>query len=96
MADDAGDARGWSAVHFLIRVDGTTQFGFWNMASIQNQFSFSPYANTWVQVATAYNSTTQTITTYVNGTLMDTDTYNPAIDPGETPNLAGAPAITSH
>lgn len=51
-------------VHWLIKPSGNAEFGFWADAA-QNKFDISSYAGQWVFVATVYDNTTGTLTTYL-------------------------------
>jgi hypothetical protein len=75
-----------SAFHMLLWPNYITQFGFedpvtdtmpdTSLKVAQNVFSFSAFAGTWTQVATVYDASAGTISTYVNGTLADRDSVS--------------------
>lgn len=62
----------YNSVLWVIETNGMTTFGFFN--GTINSFDISPYANQWVHVTTTYDSNTSILSTYLNGSLADSDT----------------------
>jgi hypothetical protein len=56
-----------TAFHWLINRDRGANFGFWGGA--QNHFSLADHEGRWVFVATVYDASQKTLTSYLNGQL---------------------------
>jgi hypothetical protein len=51
--------------HWLIRSDRSAMFGFWDGA--QNNFNLADHEGRWVFLASVYDATRKTLTSYING-----------------------------
>jgi len=72
--------------HFFIWPDYTAQFGIFDTGAFmkpsdpkpphQNVFSIMNSAATWMYIVSVYDAGARTLTSYVNGTVMDRDTIS--------------------
>jgi len=75
-----------AGAHFFIWPDFTAQFGMFDTGAFtspsdpepphQNVFSVQSYSGTWMLVAMVYDAALGTLSSYINGTLMDKDTMS--------------------
>ena len=72
----------YTAVHFLIRTDGLTQFGFYG--GIQNSFYVNSYEKVFTFYATRYDNISSLLESFINGDKVDSDTVTatPNVQPG--------------